>query len=143
MRKLAEDDHQPITTLTAMVWSGSQATLVHIGDGRAYLLRGGELSQLTQDHTYVQPLVDQGKLAPDQAACHPERVTWGSLASGGRPGVARGPGSGVGLRLDRVEIAGGVALVLPLLLEDHVQAGEGGLLVFGVPRVLARRGQVV
>jgi MerR HTH family regulatory protein len=51
VRKLAEDDHQPITTLTAMLWSGSQAALVHIGDGRAYLLRGGELSQLTQDHT--------------------------------------------------------------------------------------------
>jgi PPM family protein phosphatase len=45
VRKLAEDDHQPITTLTAMLWSGSQAALVHIGDGRAYLLRGGELSR--------------------------------------------------------------------------------------------------
>ena len=57
-----------------MLWSGSQAALVHIGDGRAYLLRGGELSQLTQDHTYVQSLVDQGKLAPDEAASHPERA---------------------------------------------------------------------
>ena len=74
VRKLAADDHQPITTLTAMLWSGSQAALVHIGDGRAYLLRGGELSQLTQDHTYVQSLVDQGKLAPDEAASHPERA---------------------------------------------------------------------
>ena len=74
VRKLAEDDHQPITTLTAMLWSGSQAALVHIGDGRAYLLRGGELSQLTQDHTYVQSLVDQGKLTPDEAASHPERA---------------------------------------------------------------------
>lgn len=74
VRKLAEDDHQPITTLTAMLWSGSQAALVHIGDSRAYLLRGGELSQLTQDHTYVQSLVDQGKLAPDEAASHPERA---------------------------------------------------------------------
>jgi PPM family protein phosphatase len=34
VRTLAEDDHQPITTLTAMLWSGSQAALVHIGDGR-------------------------------------------------------------------------------------------------------------
>jgi PPM family protein phosphatase len=74
VRKLAEDDHQPITTLTAMLWSGSQAALVHIGDGRAYLLRGGELSQLTQDHTYVQSLVDQGKLSPDEAASDPERA---------------------------------------------------------------------
>jgi PPM family protein phosphatase len=74
VRKLADDDHQPITTLTAMLWSGSRAALVHIGDGRAYLLRGGELSQLTQDHTYVQSLVDQRKLAPDEAASHPERA---------------------------------------------------------------------
>ena len=74
VRKLAEDGHQPITTLTAMLWSGSQAALVHIGDSRAYLLRGGALSQLTQDHSYVQSLVDQGKLTPDEAASHPERA---------------------------------------------------------------------
>jgi serine/threonine protein phosphatase PrpC len=59
-----------------MLWSGSQAALVHIGDGRAYLLRGGELSQLTQDHTYVQSLVDQRKLAPDEAASHPASPRW-------------------------------------------------------------------
>jgi hypothetical protein len=52
-------------------------------------------------------------------------------------------GSCVGLRLDRVEVAYGVAVVLPLLLEDHVQAREGGLLAFGVPRIRARRGQHV
>jgi PPM family protein phosphatase len=57
-----------------MLWSGSRAALVHIVDGRAYLLRGGELSQLTQDHTYVQSLVDQGKLSPNQAASHPART---------------------------------------------------------------------
>jgi serine/threonine protein phosphatase PrpC len=74
VRRLAEGDHQPLTTLTAMVWSGSQVALVHIGDSRAYLLRGGELSQLTQDHTYVQSMVDQGKLSPDEAASHPERA---------------------------------------------------------------------
>lgn len=61
VRTLADDDHQPITTLTAMLWSGSQVALVHIGDSRAYLLRGGELSQLTQDHTGVQSLVDQSE----------------------------------------------------------------------------------
>jgi len=74
VRKLAEDDHQPITTLTAMLWSGSHAALVHIGDSRAYRLRGGGLSQLTQDHSYVQSLVDQGKLSADEAASHPERA---------------------------------------------------------------------
>lgn len=74
VRELVEDDHQPITTLTAMLWSGSQVALVHVGDGRAYLLRHGKLSQLTQDHTYVQALVDQGKLAPADATSHPERA---------------------------------------------------------------------
>ena len=74
VRRSAVDDHQPITTLTAMLWSGSQLALVHIGDTRAYLLRGGDLFQLTQDHTYVQSLVDQGKLDRDEAASHPQRA---------------------------------------------------------------------
>jgi serine/threonine protein phosphatase PrpC len=74
VRKAATDAHQPITTLTAMLRSGSQLALVHIGDTRAYLLRGGELFQLTQDHTYVQSLVDQGRLGRDEAASHPQRA---------------------------------------------------------------------
>jgi len=74
VRTLADDHHQPITTLTAMLWSGSQAALVHVGDTRAYLLRGGELSPLTQDHTYVQSLVDQRRLNPEEAASHPDRA---------------------------------------------------------------------
>src|SRR5262249_56087345 len=51
-----------------------QLALVHIGDTRAYLLRGGELSQLTQDHTWVQAQVDQGKLGHHEAAVHPQRA---------------------------------------------------------------------
>ena len=61
------------STLTAMLWSGSQLALVHIGDSRAYLLRGGELFQITHDHTRVQTLVDDGRLTPDEAASHPQR----------------------------------------------------------------------
>jgi serine/threonine protein phosphatase PrpC len=68
------DEHQPATTLTAMLRHGSQLALVHIGDTRVYLLRGGELSQLTQDHTWVQSQVDHGKLSPEQAAGHPQRA---------------------------------------------------------------------
>src|ERR1700685_633483 len=49
--------------------------------------------------------------------------------------------SSSGLGLDRVEVAYGVAEVLPLLVEDHVEARTGGLLAFGIVRVLARRGQ--
>ncbi|MCO1599070.1 MerR family transcriptional regulator [Micromonospora sp. RHAY321] len=72
--RAATDDHQPFTTLTAMLRRGSQLALVHIGDTRAYLLRGGELFQLTQDHTWVQSQVDQGKLSRDEAAAHPQRA---------------------------------------------------------------------
>lgn len=61
------------TTLTAMLWTGSQLALVHIGDSRAYLLRGGELFRITHDHTVVQSMVDEGRLTPEEAASHPER----------------------------------------------------------------------
>ncbi|WP_377270284.1 MerR family transcriptional regulator [Peterkaempfera sp. SMS 1(5)a] len=62
------------TTLTAMLWSGSQLALVHIGDTRAYLLRDGELFRITHDHTHVQSLVDEGRLTPEEAASHPQRA---------------------------------------------------------------------
>ncbi|MCW2912425.1 MAG: protein serine/threonine phosphatase [Actinomycetia bacterium] len=61
------------TTLTAMLWSGSHVALVHIGDSRAYLLRNGELFQITHDHTLVQSLVDEGRISLDEAASHPQR----------------------------------------------------------------------
>src|SRR5258708_1628111 len=61
------------TTLTAMLWSGSHVALVHIGDSRAYLLRKGELFQITHDHTLVQSLVDEGRISLDEAASHPQR----------------------------------------------------------------------
>ncbi|WP_156727084.1 protein phosphatase 2C domain-containing protein [Streptomyces apocyni] len=61
------------TTLTAMLWTGSQLALVHIGDSRVYLLRDGELFQITHDHTMVQSMVDEGRLAPEEAASHPQR----------------------------------------------------------------------
>jgi PPM family protein phosphatase len=61
------------TTLTAMLWSGATVALCHIGDSRAYLLRDGDFSQITRDHTLVQSLVDDGRLSPAQAATHPQR----------------------------------------------------------------------
>ena len=74
VRAAAADDRQPITTLTALLRSGSQLALVHIGDSRAYLLRGGELVLLTTDHTWVQAQVDQGRLTSDEADAHPDRA---------------------------------------------------------------------
>ncbi|MFG2426114.1 MerR family transcriptional regulator [Streptomyces sp. NPDC048448] len=61
------------TTLTAMLWTGSQLALVHIGDSRVYLLRDKELFQITHDHTVVQSMIDDGRLSPDEAASHPQR----------------------------------------------------------------------
>ena len=61
------------TTVTAMLWSGSQMALCHIGDSRAYLLRDSEFRQITRDHTLIQSLVDEGRLSPAAAATHPQR----------------------------------------------------------------------
>ncbi|WP_127573691.1 PP2C family protein-serine/threonine phosphatase [Georgenia faecalis] len=61
------------TTCIAILRSDTKLAMVHIGDSRAYLLRGGELTQVTADHTFVQHLVDLGKLTPDQAERHPQR----------------------------------------------------------------------
>src|SRR5699024_10600819 len=61
------------STLTAMLRCDAPVALAHIGDSRAYLSRGGELHRLTDDHTYVQSLVDDGKLTPDEAALHQQR----------------------------------------------------------------------
>jgi serine/threonine protein phosphatase PrpC len=61
------------TTLTAVLFSGSKFGMVHIGDSRAYLLRNGEFAQITKDDTYVQMLVDEGRVSPEEASSHPQR----------------------------------------------------------------------
>lgn len=76
------------TTLTALIWSGSRIGLVHIGDSRAYLLRDGELFQITHDDTLVQSLVDEGKLTEDEVASHPQRsILVKALTGEASPGV--------------------------------------------------------
>jgi PPM family protein phosphatase len=61
------------TTLTAVHVDGHDAHLVHVGDSRAYLARGDRFVQLTDDHTLVQALIDQGRLTRDEVATHPHR----------------------------------------------------------------------
>jgi len=61
------------TTLTAAYLDDGQLAIAHVGDSRAYLLRDGELTRLTQDHSLVDELVRQGKLTEEQAAEHPQR----------------------------------------------------------------------
>ncbi|MFG2853467.1 MerR family transcriptional regulator [Streptomyces mirabilis] len=75
------------TTLTAMVWTGSQLGLVHIGDSRAYLLRDGELFRITHDHTMVQSMVDEGRLTPEEAVAHPQRALLLKALTGGADSV--------------------------------------------------------
>ncbi|MEV4478235.1 PP2C family protein-serine/threonine phosphatase [Micromonospora coxensis] len=64
------------TTLTALLFArtGSCLALAHVGDSRAYLFREGTLKQITRDDTFVQMLVDQGLISPDEAASHPRRA---------------------------------------------------------------------
>lgn len=61
------------TTLTALVAGEASAQIAHVGDSRAYLLRQASLTRLTQDHTVVSRLVQQGKLMPEDADRHPQR----------------------------------------------------------------------
>ena len=62
------------TTMTlASLEEGGSARLAHVGDSRAYLLRSGELRQLTEDHTVAAEYVAQGQISPDDAAAHPQR----------------------------------------------------------------------
>ena len=61
------------STLTALLLSGSQLALVHIGDTRAYLLRDGGLFQISHDHSLVQSMIDAGRLTPEEAFSHPQR----------------------------------------------------------------------
>lgn len=76
LRMMVEEDPQLEgmgTTLTALLWTGQRLGLVHVGDSRAYLLRDGVLTQITQDHTWVQRLVDEGRITEEEATTHPQR----------------------------------------------------------------------
>jgi len=61
------------TTLTAFLFDEDRMAFAHIGDSRAYRLRGGRLEQLTSDHTWVQRLVDEGRISEEEAGHHPQR----------------------------------------------------------------------
>ncbi|MEE1617935.1 PP2C family serine/threonine-protein phosphatase [Brachybacterium sp. J144] len=61
------------TTITALLRAEGKFALAHIGDSRAYLLRDEETVQVTKDHTFVQRLLDEGRLTEDEAERHPQR----------------------------------------------------------------------
>jgi protein phosphatase len=71
-------DHDPeldgtSTTVTAALFDGTRLTVGHVGDSRGYLLRDGVLSQLTKDHTFVQSLIDEGRITEEESRTHPHR----------------------------------------------------------------------
>uniref|UniRef100_UPI0018E52AB3 PP2C family protein-serine/threonine phosphatase n=1 Tax=Desertihabitans aurantiacus TaxID=2282477 RepID=UPI0018E52AB3 len=61
------------TTVDALMFDGTDLALAHIGDSRAYLLRDGVLTRLTHDHSWVQSLIDEGRISLEEAAYHPHR----------------------------------------------------------------------
>lgn len=61
------------TTVDAIAVVGDRVAIAHIGDSRIYLYRDGEISQITTDHTFVQKLVDSGRITPEEALVHPRR----------------------------------------------------------------------
>jgi protein phosphatase len=61
------------TTVSGIVRVDNQIAMAHIGDSRIYRYRGGKLEQISTDHTFVQRLVDSGRITPEEAAVHPRR----------------------------------------------------------------------
>lgn len=61
------------TTVTAIMRARNKLILAHIGDSRAYLLREGRLAQITKDHSFVQTLIDDGRITEEEASTHPQR----------------------------------------------------------------------
>ena len=61
------------TTVTALLLHGDRLALAHIGDSRAYRLKDGIFSQISIDHTFVQRLIDEGRLQPEEAEVHPHK----------------------------------------------------------------------
>ncbi len=84
------------TTVVAALFDEQRATLVHVGDSRAYLLRGGELRRLTDDHSWVQEQVNAGILSEEEAKTHPLKNV-----------VTRALGGGAHVAVDLMEIPTG------------------------------------
>jgi len=61
------------TTLTALHINKDSIELLHVGDSRCYAFTGGKLNQLSNDHTVMQELIDQGRITPEEAVNHPQR----------------------------------------------------------------------
>lgn len=89
---VAQDDSRAgmATTLTGVVTDGTRFVLGHLGDSRAYVIRAGVLTRVSRDHTYVQDLLEQGRLTPVELADHPWRNVVLRAVNGRASGEADG-----------------------------------------------------
>jgi PPM family protein phosphatase len=129
------------TTLTAVLTDGSTFALAHLGDSRGYVFRDGDLTRVTRDHTYVQDLLDEGRLDEHDVAEHPWRnvVLRSVNGSQGAPDILAlhlGPGDRILLASDGLTDLVGEAVIAETLAQrsddDAVSAlvaaalGRGG-----------------
>jgi serine/threonine protein phosphatase PrpC len=115
------------TTITAAYLDGDELALAHVGDSRAYLLRGGELTRLTRDHTLVEELVRRGELTEEEAAEHPQRSII-TRALGPEPDVE------IDLHTHRVR-AGDVLLLCSDGLTGMIGEDDVAEILAGAPRL--------
>jgi protein phosphatase len=76
LAELVENDGElegTSTTVTAALFDGERLGVAHVGDSRAYLMRDGRIEQLTKDHTFVQTLIDEGRITEEDSRVHPHR----------------------------------------------------------------------
>jgi len=76
LAEMVEHDHEldgTSTTVTAALFDGRRLGVAHVGDSRAYLLRDSHVEQITHDHTFVQTLIDEGRITEEEARVHPHR----------------------------------------------------------------------
>ncbi len=86
------------TTCTAVVLRDSQLYFAHVGDSRLYLIRGGHISRLTRDHSYVGRLVESGIVRAEDAESHPQRHILTAALGAGLDVSVDGSGQGIGLQ---------------------------------------------
>src|SRR3954451_11025195 len=144
------------TTVTAALFDGSRIGVAHIGDSRGYLLRDHTLSQLTKDHTFVQSLIDEGRITEEESRTHPHRnlilravdgvhetdpdLFYIELAPGDRLLLCSDGASGVldHARLTDILSTGSVDYAVVELIRASLEAGSSDNITCVVADVLSR-----
>jgi PPM family protein phosphatase len=116
------------------VVQGGRAYWTHLGDSRLYLVRKGEVLVRTRDHTFVQELLDQGLLRPEEAAGHPERNRLQQCLGSTRAPLIQ-PASHARLERDDVVLLCSDGFWGPLAERRIVAGLESGTLAEGIARL--------